>query len=591
MGKFFTLFFLALLINPILGFSQCGTTDHAGANWIITSPVTVGGTHTNVGKFEVLIGVTVTVDAACKFLIVEADTIIIYGTINGDGKGDIGGSGGNGGLYANGSGVPGSAGLAGLAGYGVGGGTAGVTGGVGGYIVQICGGLFCSGNQDGFNGGGGGAGGGGGGSYGGLGGGGGYGAFGSGFTGADGGMYGAAGTAAPAYGTATGYDISWGSGGAGGGGGGGGWSSGTNGGIGGIGGGMVTMKAAHKLIMSGNISCNGTDGGNGGAGGGESDDNGFDCSTSGYNACGLCSESIFDAAGGAGGAAGAGSGGGIYIESNGTATITGTLNVLGGAGGTAGNPSSTIGTCYDNARGGGGGSGGRVKILLNPCINNLISPVSNVAGGAGGSGVSVGFPGADGSLEYDLIAQSYIALNGGTISEIDTIFCNFGDVPIIASVSAGAGGMGTFNYQWEYSTTDSISGFANYPGQTNITMDPSLISVTTWFRRKVSSGSCIEYSNAVKASVVDCSGFEDNTALPFTIYPVPNNGSFTIETSFGFSEVCDIYIYNARGELVKRSTIPAGQSKLDIQLNAQPGLYLIVLYSGQDIGLKKIAIE
>lgn len=591
MGKFFILVILLLALMPAEGFTQCGTTDHNGADWIITSSDTLGGTHINIGKFEVAIGICVSVNPACKFFAVEADTILIYGSIDGDAKGDAGGNGGTGGLYCNGSGVPGSGGHAGLAGYGTGGGIPGAAAGTGGTIEQICGGFLCAGNQDGFNGGGGGAGGGSGGSYGASGGAGGYGAYGSGFTGAEGGDYGSGGTTSSAYGTADGYDIAWGSGGAGGGGGGGGWATGSAGGNGGRGGGMVSLKAAHKLIMSGNISCNGSDGGNGGNGGGESDDNGFDCSTTGYNACGVCSESVYDAAGGAGGAAGGGSGGGIYLESNGTATITGTITAIGGAGGTAGIPSSSMGTCYDNARGGGGGSGGRVKILLNPCITNLISPVCNISGGTGGNGVVTGYVGASGTFEDDLIAQEYIALAGGSIADIDTTFCDFGDVPLISSVAAASGGMGTYNYQWQYSTTDSLSGFTNYPGQTSLTMDPSLISVTTWFRRKVSSGSCIEYSNVIKAKVVDCSGFEDNSGLLFSVYPVPNAGAFSVQLPLVLQKRAEGYIYNSRGELVSEFSITAGEQKTDIQLNVAPGLYLIVLYTDQNIGLKKITIE
>jgi len=591
MGKIFTTVLVILALMPIELYSQCGTTNHAGADWIVSASDTAGGTHTNIGKFEVAIGVTLTVDATCKFLSVEADTILIYGTIDGDGKGDAGGNGGAGGTYANGSAVPGSGGIAGLAGYGVGGGIVGAAGGTGGYIEQICGGFLCAGNQDGFNGGGGGAGGGSGGSYGGAGGAGGYGAYGSGFTGADGGTYGSGGLASAAYGTATGYDITWGSGGAGGGGGGGGWTAGTNGGAGGNGGGMITLKANHKLIMSGNLTCNGTDGGNGGGGGGESDDNGFDCSTSGYNACGICTESVYDAAGGAGGAAGGGSGGGIYLESRGSATITGTLTALGGAGGTAGSPTSTLGTCYDNSRGGGGGSGGRVKILLNPCVTNLVSPVANVSGGTGGNGVVTGYVGGAGTLEDDLIAQGYVALAGGTIAELDTAFCDFGDVPLISSVSPATGGMGTYNYQWEHSTTDSISGFTNYPGQIGLTIDPSLISTTTWFRRKVNSGSCVEYSNAIKAEVIDCSGFEDYSGLRFNVYPVPNAGEFSLEYNATSPADSKGNIYNAQGELVKCFVLPAGQSRIEIHLDVQPGLYLIVLHSGNDVGLKKITIE
>lgn len=585
-GVFFWLFW------PFFVHSQCGPTDHGGADWIISASTTIGGTHTNVGKFQIEIGVTVTVDSACRYLEVQADTIVVYGTINADGKGDVGGAGGAGGTYANGSGVPGHAGQAGLAGYGSGGGLAGAVAGDGGYITQICGGFLCSGNRDGMNGGGGGAGGGSGGSYAGLGGAGGYGAYGSGYTGAEGGDYGAGGARSNAYGTATGFDITWGSGGAGGGGGGGGWSSGTTGGKGGAGGGMVTLKAQYKMIVSGGISCNGTDGGVGGNGGGESDDNTLDCSTSGYNACGLCSESVFDAAGGAGGAGGGGSGGGILLESNGTLSVTGTLSVRGGAGGTAGTPNNLTGTCFDNARGGAGGGGGRVKILKNPCVTVLMNPVVNTSGGIGGNGVVVGNNGDSGSYRNNLTAQTYVGLDGGLIGSVDSIFCDYGDVPLIGSTVAASGGiLGNYSYQWQYSTTDSVSGYVNLPGQISVTCDPGLISTTTWYRRKVTSGNCTEYSNFAKALVIDCSSINESNQLDFNIFPVPSDGRFKIEMPLPIPAGSSVEIYNQLGEKISLIQIKESVSELAVNLKVKPGMYFVLVRTTDQQGLRKITIE
>ncbi len=584
--------FVGGMLWVTLAYSQCGTTDHAGANVIITSSTTMGGTHINIGRFQVEMGATLSIDSACRFLEVEADTIIVYGSIDGDGKGDLGGSGGAGGSYANGSGVPGHGGYAGLPGYGSGGGIQGASAGDGGTQTQICGGFLCSGTRDGFNGGGGGAGGGSGGSYGGKGGAGGYGAFGSGFSVADGGDYGAGGTQSLAYGTSDGTDISWGSGGAGGGGGGGGWSAGTSGGPGGAGGGMVSLKASSKMTISGSISCNGDNGANGGNGGGESDDNSMDCSTSGYNACGICSESVFDAAGGAGGAAGGGSGGGILLECTGTLTITGALSAIGGSGGTAGIPDSLYGNCFDYARGGAGGGGGRIKIMFNPCLTNLINPTQNISGGLGGSGLLLGNNGNGGSYRADLIAESYVPLTGGTIAPVDSVFCDYGDVPLIGSLSLPTGGIsGSYTYQWQYSTTDSLTGFVNYPGQSSATCNPGLISTTTWYRRKAISGSCEEYSNAVKAEVIDCSFLPEIRPLDFQAYPIPTSGTLTIETTEPLKAGSVIKVYNQLGDAVYELILPMAQRKAELQLKVKPGVYFVVVNSESQCGMRSFVVE
>lgn len=518
----------------------------------------------------------------------------IYGTIDADGVGEDGGAGGAGGPYANGSGVPGEGGDAGMAGYGTGGGIAGGNAGDGGSYAQSCGGLFCAGNEDGFNGGGGGAGGGSGGAYGGSGGAGGYGAFGSGFTNADGGDYGSGGAASTSYGTESGSDITWGSGGAGGGGGGGGYNYGSAGGQGGHGGGMVALIAENKLIMSGIIQCNGEAGGDGGNGGGESDDGGYDCSTSGYNQCGaICTESVYDAAGGAGGAAGGGSGGGILLQSDGTLNVTGTLEVRGGVGGNAGSPSSSYGTCFDNARGGAGGSGGRIKIMYNPCVTINITSTHNVSGGIGGNGVVSGNNGGTGTYRGDLISVSYIGLDAGNISLVDPVFCDYGDVPAISSTGLASGGIvGNYNYQWQYSTTDSISGFVNLPGEISNTCNPGLITLTTWYRRKVSSGSCVDYSNVVKASVIDCSAISEYSgSMQVQVFPNPNSGDFTISCNENLENDAVVKIFNAYGQKVFEQSNIAGQKTIQFNMNLSAGLYFLVLESGENRALTKITIQ
>lgn len=572
--------------------TQCGPTDHGGADWTITTGTTIGGTHNNIRQFKINPGVTVVIDSNCHYLEIIADTIVIQGIIDGDAVGDDGGVGGSGGAYANGSGVPGSGGQAGMPGSGTGGGNAGLAAGNGGTLTQICGGLFCSGNRDGLNGGGGGAGGGSGGSYGSASGIGGYGSYGSGFTDATGGTYGAGGAARPAHGTVYGSDITWGSGGGGAGGGGGSWGSGTTGGRGGHGGGMVSLKANFKLTVSGTINCNGQNGGDGGNGGGESDDGGNDCSSSGYSECSvLCSQSVFDAAGGAGGGAGGGSGGGILLLSNGQMSVTGSLNARGGNGGGAGTPNSANGSCFDDARGGAGGSGGRIKIFSNPCVNVNISPTVSVAGGSGGAGVVNGYTGGNGTLRDTLTSPDYTALTAGIIMLADPMFCEYGDVPIINSSSAASGGTGNFSYQWQYSVVDSISGFYNLPGATAISCDPSLITQTTWYRRKSISGTCEKYSNVVKATVRDCEAIDEINTMEFNIYPSPNQGNFSVELNSIPPVPGQVSVYNANGAMIYTSIWPQGVTKREFNLSLEPGIYLLVVSSSEDIGTQRFTVE
>ncbi|SFO78012.1 VCBS repeat-containing protein, partial [Chitinophaga sp. YR627] len=77
-----------------------------------------------------------------------------------------------------------------------------------------------------------------------------------------------------------------------------------------------------------------------------------------------------------------------------------------------------------------------------------------------------------------------------------TTFCSTGDAAIITG-AAPAGGSGTFTYQWQSSTDNTT--FTNIAGATALSYDPPAASVTTYYRRQVTSGAC---SNASTSNVV-----------------------------------------------------------------------------------------
>ncbi len=492
--------------------NYCGNIDHGGNNWTISTNTTVSGNHINIGTFTINNGITATVDATCHYFNVEANVVQVIGNINGDGAGNIGGTGGAGGIeafnspdnYCNG----GYGGKGGLAGQGTGGGNAGSNGGNATCIDQICGGFFCSGNKDGHDGGGAGGAGGAGGSYGGQGASGAISASGSTGGGATGGTYALGGSVASTYGTSSGTDINWGSGGGGAGGGGGAWNNGNPGGNGGAGGGQVSLKAASTLTLSGTISCNGNNGSAGGNASGNSTDNAYDCTASGYNGCSICPQESYDYAGGAGGGAGGGSGGGILIQSCGTMSFTGNLSANGGAGGGAALPNTNYGACFDWARGGAGGGGGRIKIFRNPCESNTITGTTNCSGGAGGASSDghIGNSGNAGTTQTALNHPSYQALNAGSIGSAQTV-CTGADLAAFTNTVSPSGGncAQTYTYQWMKCTSGCGSAPTNYTdiaGANSIAFNEGIITQTTYYVRKVTSGNCTAYTPSVIATVV-----------------------------------------------------------------------------------------
>jgi hypothetical protein len=64
--------------------------------------------------------------------------------------------------------------------------------------------------------------------------------------------------------------------------------------------------------------------------------------------------------------------------------------------------------------------------------------------------------------------------------------------------STPTGGSGSYTYSWESSTTSSTTGFTGVAGVTTQSYTPPVPSVTTWYRRLVTSGSC---SNSTSTAI------------------------------------------------------------------------------------------
>lgn len=84
---------------------------------------------------------------------------------------------------------------------------------------------------------------------------------------------------------------------------------------------------------------------------------------------------------------------------------------------------------------------------------------------------------------------------------VTNVFCQSGDPELITGLVPTGGDGTTYTYQWQRSTTGSTSGFTNISGATAQNYDPPLLTTTTWFRRVVNSGSCIDNSTAGQITV------------------------------------------------------------------------------------------
>lgn len=74
-----------------MAWTPTGGGDHSGADWTISAPTTIGGIHTNVGQFTLDSGITATLLSE-SVTEVHSVNAALYGTIDGDAKGYVGGA-------------------------------------------------------------------------------------------------------------------------------------------------------------------------------------------------------------------------------------------------------------------------------------------------------------------------------------------------------------------------------------------------------------------------------------------------------------------------------------------------------------------
>ncbi|WP_187270213.1 gliding motility-associated C-terminal domain-containing protein [Pontibacter qinzhouensis] len=78
-----------------------------------------------------------------------------------------------------------------------------------------------------------------------------------------------------------------------------------------------------------------------------------------------------------------------------------------------------------------------------------------------------------------------------------------GQKPSALTGSQPTGGSGKYTYAWESSTEGADTGFAPVSGTRNdMHYAPQALTATTWFRRTVTSGGCVDISPAIKISVI-----------------------------------------------------------------------------------------
>lgn len=141
------------------------------------------------------------------------------------------------------------------------------------------------------------------------------------------------------------------------------------------------------------------------------------------------------------------------------------------------------------------------------------------------------------SMASSITVSVNIGISGNTIGNDQTI-CLGGNAQQLKGFVTLSGGTGSYTYQWQASTDNS--NWAPVNGATLATYTPNSLTVPTYFRRIVNSGSCSDASSPVKIDVQGsltninissnqtiCSGNAPNAIIGDS--PTGGNGTFTYQ--------------------------------------------------------------
>ena len=89
----------------------------------------------------------------------------------------------------------------------------------------------------------------------------------------------------------------------------------------------------------------------------------------------------------------------------------------------------------------------------------------------------------------------------GVIGNAQTI-CSGATPDEITNVSLPTGEIGTLEYKWQHSTTNSTSGFSDLDNSNTIAYSPGALTSTTWFKRLAKADCMVDWSGALESNVI-----------------------------------------------------------------------------------------
>ena len=158
--------------------------------------------------------------------------------------------------------------------------------------------------------------------------------------------------------------------------------------------------------------------------------------------------------------------------------------------------------------------------------------------------------------------------NGGVISENQN-GCNPFNPALIVSTSLPSGQNGTLEYQWQYSTTSSSTGFSDIVSSDADAYNPDIIKVTTWYRR-LSRVACISnWALATSSNVVEITVYNSAPATPGAISGTAQQCAGSAGQTYSVSAVTNATTYT--WTLPTGWSVTAGAGTVSITVTAGSG--------------------
>ena len=229
-----------------------------------------------------------------------------------------------------------------------------------------------------------------------------------------------------------------------------------------------------------------------------------------------------------------------------------------------------------------------------PAIANAMTyvwtlpPGATIQNGAGTNSIMVDF--AMNALSGDIfVCGNNLCGNGTTSPSFPVIVHPIPETPVVVAMGATLSSSAPLGNQWYYSPTAGGTGTP----VTGATSQVFAATQTGWYWTIVTLNDCS--SEPSIHEYVLMTGMEEIQESAFGVYPVPNNGLFTVTVQYPVETTFSIIVYNTLGsKILEYNDLRTIQHKYQRTIDLQPipdGIYSIEFFSTEFKVIRKVLVR